>query len=51
MTLYMIFKYWKTIVAFDALLNPLLLLEINDVHEFITDGVAVNTLQRIDNLS
>src|SRR5690606_26547908 len=38
-------------IAFDALLNPLLLCKIHNVHEFIADRAAVDVFQSLDDLA
>ena len=44
MALNIAFEYWIAIIAFDALLYPLLLFEIYNVHEFVANRGAVDTL-------
>src|SRR5690606_22927589 len=39
------------VTAFDALLNPLLLGQIDDVHEFVTDRSAIDVFERLDDLA
>src|SRR5690606_19941009 len=40
-----------TVIAFDALLDPLLLGKVHDVHEFVTDRSAIDILESLDNLT
>ena len=50
MPFYIELKYRFAVIALDALLYPLLLFQVHDMHEFIADGVAIDALEGVNDL-